>query len=127
MTEHDDFDDDFEEARARGAEAYHAGLLPTDNVYKEGTPRSIAWSRGYDAAKAAGPPVPTAAAAGLRLDAVLDRAVDVLQEAAVNYIDALREYYTGNGLHKEDYALYEEMLEFIEEAVGSRYPPSEPD
>jgi hypothetical protein len=41
----------------------------------EGFPQSIAWSRGYDVAKAAGPPVPTAASTDLRLDAVLDRAV----------------------------------------------------
>jgi hypothetical protein len=80
------------EARARGREAYHAGLLPTDNTYKEGSPQNIAWSRGYDVAKAEGPPVPTNAAKGLRQDAVFDRAAKTLEEAVLNYIDARREY-----------------------------------
>jgi hypothetical protein len=111
-------DEEDEDGEAHGREAYHAGLLPTDNTYREWSPQNIAWSRGYEAAKAAGPPVPTAAASNLRQDAVLDRAATALQEVALNYIDALREYHTIDGVHKEDYELYEDMLEFIEDVVG---------
>jgi hypothetical protein len=101
--------------------------LPTDNTYKEGSPQNIAWSRGYDAAKAAGPPVPTAAASNLRQDAVLDRAAAALQEVALNYIDALREYHATDGVHKEDYELYEDMLEYIEELIGVLYGYARPE
>jgi hypothetical protein len=64
--------------QALGRESYHAGLLPTDNPFTEGSPKNIAWVRGYDVAKAAGPPVPTAGAVVLRRDAVFNRAINEL-------------------------------------------------
>jgi hypothetical protein len=60
-------------AQAEGRESYHAGLLPTDHVYIEGSRQSIAWSRGYDAAMAEGPPVPTPGSAALRHAGILHR------------------------------------------------------
>ena len=112
-----DLDDD--EVHAEGHESYHAGLLPTDNPYMRS--HSIAWSRGYDAAKAEGPPVPTASAAILRRDALFNRAIDALEKAAVNYIDALQQYYASDDppTHKDKHDLYEEMLEFIEQQIGT--------
>jgi hypothetical protein len=120
MTTLDD-DDGNDEEYAIGHDAYHAGLLPTDTTYREGTDKNIAWSRGYDAAKAAGPPVPTAAAAGLRQDAALNRAAKALEEAVLNYMDARREYFATDGEHMDDHELYEDMLEYIEELIGVLY------
>jgi hypothetical protein len=115
--------DDFYGSEHHGYIAYHAGLLPGDNPIVDG-PGSVAWSRGYDAAKATGPPDPSkvsaADAAVVRREALFDRAIDVLEEAAFNYVDALREYYAAKGLHKKNHELYEEMLEFIEQAIGTR-------
>ena len=110
MTTLDEGDEDDGDEYETGHDAYHAGLLPTDNPYLEGTDKNIAWSRGYDAAKAAGPPVPTAAAKDLRQDAVFNRAAKALEEAALNYIDARREYFAGDGQHMEDHELYEDKI-----------------
>jgi hypothetical protein len=78
MTTLDEGDEDDGDEYETGHDAYHAGLLPTDNLYREGTGKNIAWSRGYDAAKAAGPSdagkVPTVVAKNLRQDAALNRA-----------------------------------------------------
>jgi hypothetical protein len=71
--------------------------------------------------------VPTAAANDLRQDAVLDRAAAALQEAALNYIDARREYHASDGQHIEDYELYEDMLEYIEELIGVQYGYARPE
>ena len=113
---------------ALGHESYHAGLLPTDNPFMEGFPENIAWTRGYDAAKAAGPPVPTADAAVLRRDALFNRAIDALEKAGLGYLDALRDYYASGGLPPMDkHALYEEMLEFIEEMIGEHHGYARPE
>jgi hypothetical protein len=108
---------------ALGHESYHAGLLPTDNPFMEGFPQNIAWAHGYDAAKAAGPPVP----AVLRRDALFNRATNALVKAGFGYLDALREYRASGGLPMDKHELYEKMLEFIEDLFGDMYGYARPE
>ena len=118
------------EVQAEGRDAYHIGLLPTDNPYTE--PSKTAWSRGYDAAKAEGPPDPTVVdsddAESLRQDALYNRATFGLEKAALDYLKALREYRASGGQHMDKHELYTSMLGTIGELIGEHHgyaPPGD--
>jgi hypothetical protein len=58
---------------------------------------------------------------------VFNRAAKALEEAALNYIDARREYLASDGERREDHELYEDMLEYIEELIGTLYGYAKPE
>ena len=116
-------------AQQLGHDSYHAGLRPTDNPYTG--PSNTAWSRCYDAAKAEGPPDPTAVdsddAEGLRRDALYNRATIGLEKAALHYLEALRKYRASGGQHMNKHELYESMLRTIEELIGEHHGYARPE